>query len=591
MPTTIEITSNAIRLCRENRGKLVGIETYPVAAGTDPLDAIGTAPLPKGLGRVVVVMHHPDLLLRTMVQPPCPPERLDRIVRFELESGRGDDAEPVAVSWHLIRCGGGGDMRVLALVAKQSFLARLKKALAVHDGRLGGLVHPGIGLFHAWKRQHGESAEDAAIIDVGGQSVHIVLIKDGELLMLRTQGPGMAQLAKQIAEAQGTPEPEAEKLMQKLGAGSPASLHELINRSAQAVAGLVANNVRFAKAQLQLDHYEPKVTYVAGAGAQVHGFMAALASRAGMPTRMLNPFAGILFSVPVADLDRHAALPSPWTPALGAMLTEHHELDALADERARRAVFWRTDGALRVACAAALALAVLAGARKQLALSTTAAAVADLSGENGGGLVPKAEKAAQEIAALGDAMAGDREAVAFLDGERRAGRIAIELLTAISEQQNGETCPVVLRDYRITRSGQAVVVDLEGFAETAPQKTTADVLRAFERQLVRAYGPIASLIELPKPFTREHQEFAYKLVLPDQPARVLEQSDYATAKGKGLKVKIAVDGACDPRGAAQVVLDRALEAQTEARISIVSPEGKAVGEFAWNERSGLDRAK
>jgi len=590
MSTTIEVTGNAIRLCREQRGKLVGIETYPVTPGSDPVDAIGSAPLPKGLGKVVVIINHPDLLLRTMMQPPCPQDRLDRIVRFELESGRGDDAEPVALAWHVVKCGGGGDMRVLALVAKQSLIARMKKAVAVHDGRLAGLVHPGIGLFHAWKRQAGEAADDTVIVDIGGSSVHVVLIKDGELLMVRSQSPGMAQLAKLIAETQGTPEAEAEKLMQKLGAGSPAALHDLIDRTAQAIAGLVNNNVRFAKAQLQLDHFEAKSIYVTGAGAQVHGFMKALAERVKLPTRMINPFAGMLSSVSAHDMDRLSALPSPWAPALGAMLTEHHELDALSDERARRAVYWRTDGALRVACAAALVLVVLGFLRQQVAISTTTTAVSELSGD-GAGLVPKAQKAAEDLKAMAEAMAGDRATVAFLDGERRSGRIAIELLTAISEQQNGETCPVVVRDYRLTRTPDAVVIDLEGFAETAPNKTTADVLHAFERQLVRAYPPIASLIELPKAITREHQEFAYKLVLPDLPTKVLEQADYTAGKAKGLSLKIAVDGACDPRGAAQVALQRALEAQVEARISVVSPDGKSLGDFAWNERSGLNRAK
>jgi hypothetical protein len=359
MATTIEISSHAIRLCRESRGTLVGIESYPVTPGADPVDAVSAAPLPKGLGKVVVVLNHPDLLLRTMVQPSCPLERLDRIVRFELESGRGDDAEPVAIAWHLVKSG-GSDMRVLGLVAKQAFLARMKKALAVHDCRLAGLVHPGIGLFQAWRRQVGESNEDTAIADIGGQSVHIVLIKGGELLMLRTQTPGMVQLAKQIAEAQGMPESEAEKLMQHLGAGSPSSMHELINRSAHAITGLVSNNARFAKAQFQLEDFDPKVLYITGAGAQVHGFLAALAERSGVPCRMINPFAGMPSTVPAADLDRLAALPSPWVPAIGASLSEHHELDALSDERARRTAFWRSEGALRLACAAALVLVLLA---------------------------------------------------------------------------------------------------------------------------------------------------------------------------------------------------------------------------------------
>jgi hypothetical protein len=244
--TTIEVTNSAIRLCREQRGKLVAIESHPVAHGADPLDALAAAPLPKPLGRTTVVLQHADMLLRTMLQPPCPPERLDRIVRFELQNARGEESDPIAISWHLVKGGGGGDMRVLALVTKQALLDRVKRALAPHEGKLGGLVHPTVALFHAWKRQTGESSGDTMLVDIGGKQIHLVLVRDGELLMVRSQGPGMEQLAKQISEAQGLPEPEAEKLMTKLGKGSPEALHELIRRQAQTVAGLITNNIRFA---------------------------------------------------------------------------------------------------------------------------------------------------------------------------------------------------------------------------------------------------------------------------------------------------------------------------------------------------------
>lgn len=592
--TTIEVTSSAIRLCREQRGKLSAIEAYPVGEGVDPLDALAVAPLPRPLGRTTVVLQHPDMLLRTMLQPPCPPERLDRIVRFELQNARGEESDPVAISWHLVRSGGGGDMRVLALVTKRTLIDRVQKALAPHEGRLEGLIHPGVALFHAWRRQVGDGGGDAVLLDIGGRQVHLALVREGELLMVRSQGPGMEQLAKQIAEAQGLPEPEAAKLMTKLGKGSPDALHDLIRRQAQTVAGLITNNIRFAKAQLQLDQFEPKQIHVAGAGAQVHGFVEALRERLQLPTRILNPFAGVLTTLDATVLDRHAALPSPWTVTLGAALGAGSglELDAAEEDRTRRAAFWRTDGALRIAIAIAAAILVLAGLRQSLALGGAEATVQALDG-GGSGLVPTALAVQTEIDRQRDAIALARAQLAFLDSERRAGRVAVELLAAIAEQQSPETCPVVLREYRITRQGDALLIDLEGFAETAPGKSTADVLRGFERQLVKAYEPIGSLVAQPPKIRTDKLEYFYKIAIPDQPLRLLDRSTARVGKLAQLTLKVAADEALDPRGVAGVALDRTFAGEDAARIIVVAlaDPAKVTAEFAWSARQGFEKKK
>jgi hypothetical protein len=116
MLTTVEISSRAIRMCRVENNRLTTLESFPVPAGADPLQVLASAPLPGPLGRVRVVMSHGDLLLRTMMQPPSPIERLGKLVRFELQ-GSGD-GEPVAITWHLVKAGGADDMRLLTMVAK-----------------------------------------------------------------------------------------------------------------------------------------------------------------------------------------------------------------------------------------------------------------------------------------------------------------------------------------------------------------------------------------------------------------------------------------------------------------------------------------
>jgi hypothetical protein len=203
--------------------------------------------------------------------------------------------------------------------------------------------------------------------------------------------------------------------------------------------------------------------------------------------------------------------------------------------------------------------------------------------------VPKARAVQVEVDQIADAAALARGQLGFLDGERRPGRIAIELLTAIAEQQSPETTPVVLRDYRLSRVPGMVLVELEGFAETAPGKSTADVLRGFERQLAKAYAPIGSLVALAPKIRPDRLEFFYKIAIPDLPLRIV---DSATA-GKRLSLRVAADALLDPRGVAQVALDRAIAGEESARIVVCSTAdpAKAIAEFAWTPRQGFEKVK
>ncbi len=267
----IEISGSAIRLVRERDGRLLSLESWQIPAGADPLLALASVPLPRPLGRVTVLMQQEEMLLLSQIQPATHPERLDRLVRFELAAMAGDGADATSLSWHAVRLRLGDELRILTLLAKQSLIRRLRDSLAPHGGRLVSLLPTSLGLYHAWKAQHGEERGPAVIADIGGSRLHIALVQDGELLFLRTQSPGTDELVKAVAAHRGLPEPEAAKLVARLGKGAPADLHELIAKQASTIAGLITATVRFAKAQLKLEKFDPSMIYLSGAGAQAVG--------------------------------------------------------------------------------------------------------------------------------------------------------------------------------------------------------------------------------------------------------------------------------------------------------------------------------
>jgi len=119
MPTAIEISGTRLRLARIDQGRLTGIETMSLPEGSDPIAALANAALPRPLGPVRLVLQHPDLLLRPLVQAAAPPDRLARIIRFELQSQLGASGSDMLITWHVPAIGGtSGDLRILALIAK-----------------------------------------------------------------------------------------------------------------------------------------------------------------------------------------------------------------------------------------------------------------------------------------------------------------------------------------------------------------------------------------------------------------------------------------------------------------------------------------
>jgi Type IV pilus assembly protein PilM len=568
MLTTVEISAHAIRLVRVDQQRITELEQFPIPKDADPIQALELAPLPSPLGKVRVVIAHDEILLRTMLQPPSPRDRLDRLVHFELQ---GNGEEPVAISWHLIEAGNADDMRLLTMTIKQRLLNQLKKALAAHGGKIESLTHPAIGLFESYRAANLNANDQAILVDVGGTNVHVALVVDGALVFIRNQTPGMNELVRQVAELRTLPENDAASLVAKLGKGAPSDVHELIKKNAGQIANLLTANVRFAKAQLKIDTLDPKMIYVAGAGAQVHGFIDYLHDRMDMPVHPLNPFAGTISTLSTDRLDRYAALPSAWTVALGVARAKNIVLDGLADERNAQRIFWRTSGALRIAAVIMAALFILALVRQELNIMAANSSIAVLEGESSDGLVPVAKAKRKNLDELSSTKELDTSRLAWIDGERRPGRIALELLSAIALESNPSTCPVFLQSYKVTRRPGLVLVEIQGHAEGSGKLATDSVLHNFEQGLIKRYPPIVSIQQLPKPIDSTRQQFHYVLELSDQP-----MTAKAGATKNNFSVSAQVPSEVNIDGAARVAALRFRTNQPSIEVLIASGKSSAI---------------
>jgi Tfp pilus assembly PilM family ATPase len=586
MLTAIEIASRTIRLCQIHERRVVALETFPVPADMDPIDVLQSVPLPGGITKVRVVVHNEDVLVRALVQPLCDPERLDRVVRFELGNSAG--AEPVLFSWRRINnLTEGEDIRVLAVVAKARFVARLRNALKHHGVAVAAIQHPAVALYQVWRARGYNEKETCLLADVGGSQIHLAMVHEGELVFVRSQSPGMDELVKQVAALRGITEADAAALVSQVGKNMPGDLQELIRKHVSSLSSALSANVRFARAQLQVERIEPTSIWLSGSGARVHSLAECLREQMRIPVRIVNPFAGMPLAVPGERLDRIAALPSPWSPVIGAAHGENLFLDVLEDERRARLHQLTTMGALRIAAAAVAALLVLAVVLQEFSIWHAQGVIDDLIKGDGTkpGMVAEADKLNKTVEELSQGIAQAAERMSWLDKERRPGRVAVEILAAVDASRNPEDCKVVLQKYLVHRQDHSgtsnnkmdigVRVELIGYAETGIKRSTDAALRAFERALVKGYPPITGVSQLPAGATvSTRQQFRWILTIADQP--MIEKSREAEVinnkRGLALKV-IAPPGVSDLDAVAHVAALRARTTEAFVKVSVIPSGG------------------
>ena len=157
----------------------------------------------------------------------------------------------------------------------------------------------------------------------------------------------------------------------------------------------------------------------------------------------LNPFAGIGFLLDPEILDAEAQLPSPWSTVLSHALHSQGDLDLLQQNRARKAAFWRSEGALKAMSLAAVALVLIAVSLRiwhNGKLSTSITELRDTPG-----LVTQAERDQEVVDQAEQAIKDNQDRLAFLAHQRQPGHISAELIRVIGNIQDPNSMPVYIK--------------------------------------------------------------------------------------------------------------------------------------------------
>lgn len=519
MFSTVEVSHSAIRVVQCSRDSVEEIDEFPVPEGADPINSLGTISLSGSLGAVRLILHHDDFMLGSMVQAPCPEDRLAKLIEFEMNASLGEQAEQSLINWYVTATGGAsGEMRILTAVTKHSLIERIEEALKVNKGRLQSLVPAGLGLFECWKQQG--LGGNALLLDIGGHHTHVAIVEEGELLFLRSAPIGASEVVKDIAELRSIDQDAARELVGKLNKNTPDDIKEIIVRHAAAIAQQVNNVLRFARAQLKLKDIAFDRIYFSGAAGRLPFLIDSCARQLNAPAVVFNPYPRAAVSLPPSQMDAIAELPSGWAPALGTAQADTVRLDGLHQRHRETRQFRETSGILRLAAVLSVAMLVWAFINQQLTSSSIDDSMEVLQGENDDGLIPVAETQQQQINNLQNELKSIRSQASFIDGERRPGRITHELLAAITSIQDQNTCPISLQSMTVERPGQGlVVVEIHGRAQSVDRLDTATVISRFTEQLAQRFPYFTTPMEDIQADTANtpngYHAFAYRLTFPD----------------------------------------------------------------------------
>jgi hypothetical protein len=489
------LESDRLYVLQGEQGRLQEISNLEIADEQDPLTTVANAPLGSNPGKISIVLDHPDLLLRPMLQPPADDERIDRMVRFEA-GGLLNSDEPFGVDWQKLPIGTDEDLRIGTLTCRSRLLDGLREALKNNGGgSLNQVIPPGIALYQAANAEPGGALETeteqevVALIHLGAQHSIVTLVVNEAPILSRSHDGGYETMVAEIASARDLDVETTKKILSEVRGTPPAELLEAIERQVAGLANLVTQNLRMVSGQLRLEGL--KLAKVLLSGKSLPQQQEVLAQRCRVPVRPLNPWAGRIVLASSSDLDQAAVLPSPWVPGLGSFDLDKPFLDAMRPVQEARKAFWRSKGALRVAVATAAALLLFTIANLFWQQQRASDGLDRL-----GTLVPAAEQADKRLAGTVRQIDAARLQMRFLHQQRALGRILNEFQNTLAGLIDPGTLPITVESIRLEMPAANVVrIHLIGSATYAGSKPSSEILNELKEFLPERYPPITQISE------------------------------------------------------------------------------------------------
>jgi len=169
-------------------------------------------------GRSVLGLSGRAGLMRYLQVPPVPPWKMEMMMKYEVEE-QSAAQERSAFDYRILDLPDvGGQLTVmLAMVQERRLRGRIDVARRAGLPR-GDVDFNTLGLFNAYVYGHGaEAGRTVLLVDIGADTLGIVVVRDGLLYFARSVPGGGARFTAAVAEAAGLTLEEAENLKREKG--------------------------------------------------------------------------------------------------------------------------------------------------------------------------------------------------------------------------------------------------------------------------------------------------------------------------------------------------------------------------------------
>ena len=390
-----------------------------------------------------------DYFVKYLRLPPAPPDKLRRIIDYEVSEDPSAPPEQTSDFTLLDLPTEGDDLTVLIAMARNDLLRRRFALLKAAGLAAEGLTLNAIGLFDAYVHALGEDIyndKTTLLVDIGARHMDVVVQRKAKMLFVRNLTLGGRRFCEALQEEFELPIREAEELKLTQGAilpghfdvaaeidmGTPeARLSAALLEPAEAVYNTLQATIKYCQTQTRLTDLRIDEVALSGRACRLRGLREFLAHRFHLPVELLDPLQELdLSPLPARTREEVVADPAGYTVAIGLAL---RELDPrgikpivlVPEDVARRREFFARHAYLY---AAAAVFAIAFGVMVYSSGIATARAREDLGRR--GKLIEKAIGAVEEFdlrKKRNDILSGQAGALARLldTGRRTAEAIAI----------------------------------------------------------------------------------------------------------------------------------------------------------------------
>ena len=310
-PIGIELGASQLKLvqfCRQ--GMQVALHCHAIIPFPDDWDLEKGKDKQESLGRwlqkrmeefdfigrdVNLSINHPQVGLRTVVLPRLPSRELKKAVNWEAQKYiMGSNAEVVAdYAFERERVVEGKDsLELLLVTAPRDAVYENLKIIEYAGLNLKSLEVEPLSLLRAANALVDENDSDDAglvvVLDLGGESSSLLLIRDGEYAFSRIFKFSVNSFCRDLAANNDLAEEDVFKKLEGEGISELSGYGDMLDE----VAEVINRSLEYYTRRFEEDLDIHKIL-VAGGGSRIEGLFSCLAEKAGMDVQLFSPFSSV----------------------------------------------------------------------------------------------------------------------------------------------------------------------------------------------------------------------------------------------------------------------------------------------------------